>query len=117
MQSAHSTLRYSDNPCYNECRYLIGYLGDSAAILCTAHETAGADTTMQPPHTIDLPSSVSDKAAVAGGPFAAEAAGRHECLLSTRAVLLTQDHSPARPDEAARVLAAGGTITTTPGTP
>ena len=95
------------------CRYLISHLGDSAAILCTAHGNYEGGSDAQPPeNTLATGSDARAEVAAASGRPTAEATEPH----SSRAVLLTRDHSPARADEAARISAAGGSIMTTPGT-
>lgn len=68
---------------------------------------------MQTSHAIIQPDA--EDATARCGPGTTDAAENQQGSQSTRAVLLTHVHSPARADEAARVLAAGGTIATTPG--
>lgn len=95
-----------------DCRYLIGHLGDSAAILCTGH-TSAVDADVQPSGTaLTALSGLRAAAAAASGRLTGTATESH----GSHAVSLTCDHSPARTDEAARIIAAGGRITTTPGT-
>ncbi len=72
---------------------LLAHLGDSKAMLCQQQSR-------------QHPTSVTNPA------------GQHGCApeqadkLNLRAVPLTIDHSPDRPDERARIVAAGGTIST-----
>ena len=77
--------------------FVLGHLGDSRALLCSWTESA------------DLPAAgaIGDQIT----PKMAQADAQRVCGDScVTAAVLTSDHSPGRPDEIARIAAAGGNI-------
>ncbi len=72
---------------------LLAHLGDSKAILCQQQSR-------QHPTSVTHPAGQH------------RSVPEHADKLNLRAVPLTNDHSPDRPDERARIVAAGGTIST-----
>ena len=114
---------------YGDCsrRYLIGQVGDSTAILCTK----GQHSAKPQPHVVFAADPLLPGNGLATSPCDGDDSSRRGfetedgAVVAVRAapqtrphaVVLTQDHSPARTDEAVRVVVAGGSISTTPGTP
>lgn len=81
-----------------EQHMLIGHLGDSKAVLCQQHSTAPTASGL---HS-DLAAGLHEQQR--------SASSRAGSLTKLTALPLTVDHLPDRPDEQARITAAGGTV-------